>query len=244
MATAFSPLIAHALFLDSTWKDIYWIAFAHNIASFIGVALFYHPEKRNVVAQLEPIWTRFKRYDWLGSFLYVSMLSLIALGLPFGGMTYPWISVGTLLPTFLGVALAITFITWEVLNRRSALSFLPEALMRRVRRYDILLIILFLSSVTDVPGIIWPQEVQILFTQNQIRMGLYDIARGLLGPIFAPLVGYIVQRGYARWWLTFFAVALTIVGGAHATISACFPVIIVLKKRLFPFSVPTPLSSQ
>jgi MFS family permease len=37
-ASAFSPLIAHAFVLH-TWRDIYWVAMAHNIAGLIGVAL-------------------------------------------------------------------------------------------------------------------------------------------------------------------------------------------------------------
>jgi len=221
-ASAFSPLIAHAFVLHTTWRDIYWMAMAHNIAGLIGVALFYHPvklESLNTPEQLAPVGTRLKKFDWPGSTLYVVMLTLVAVGLLFGGSAYPWISVGTLVPAFLGAALICVFAVWEFFNCSNPFAFLPRPLLKKWRSYDTILFALFVSGIGDATTILWAEEVQVLFTQKPVRMGLYGMAHGLAGPVFAPLVGYLVQRGYARWWLTFFVVAFTIVGGAQATIS-------------------------
>ncbi|KAF2815280.1 trichothecene efflux pump [Mytilinidion resinicola] len=218
-ASAFSPLIAHAFVLHTTWRDIYWMAFAHNIAGFIGVFIFYNPEKRKTQLQLESIGTRFKKFDWYGPVLYVVMLTLIAIGLLFGGSAYPWISAGVLTPTFLGVALIFVFAIWEAIHCPSPWAFLPKPLVKEWRTFDTILFALFLSGIGDATTILWSEEVQILYTQKSIPQGLYGMAHGLAGPVFAPLVGYLVQKGYARWWLTFFIIGFTIVGGAQATLS-------------------------
>ncbi|KAI9740901.1 MAG: hypothetical protein M1818_004507 [Claussenomyces sp. TS43310] len=218
-ASAFSPLIAHAFVLNTSWRDIYWLAFAHNIAGFVFVAFFYHPEKQNITEKLEPIWERCKKFDWPGSFLYVTMLTIFACGLLFGGGKYPWISAGTMAPVFVGVALMFTFAIWEFFNSKTELALLPRPLVRKLRTFDVILATMFLSGLLNATAILWPEEIQILFTQKPIRMGLFGMASGLPGAIFAPLVGYVVTRGYHRWWLIFFSIAYTIVVGAQATIS-------------------------
>ncbi|KAF2501585.1 MFS general substrate transporter, partial [Lophium mytilinum] len=222
-ATAFSPLIGHAFVLHTTWRDIYWMAFAHNIAGFIGIAIFYQPEKRRTALQLESIGVRLKKFDWPGHFLYVTMLTLVAIGLLFGGTVYSWDSVGVLLPTFLGVGLIFVFVIWEFFHSRSPWAFLPRPLVTEWRSYSTLLFVLFVSGIGDATSTLWSEEVEILYTTKPITQGLYGMAHGLAGPVFAPLVGYVIQRGFARWWLTFFVVAFMIVGGAQATLSTSSP---------------------
>lgn len=69
-------------------------------------------------------------------------------------------------------------------------------------------------------GVIWPEQIQILYTQEPIKIGLYSIATGASGAIASPIVGKIIAHvNQTRLVLVIAVGLLTLVSGLQAIVS-------------------------
>lgn len=87
-AAGFGPLIAAALTLHSSWRAIYWLAIGLYLFSLIGTFLFYNPHELRY--RETDVGEKLKKFDYLGTFIFLSACSLKTVGLTFGGTVFPW----------------------------------------------------------------------------------------------------------------------------------------------------------
>lgn len=69
-------------------------------------------------------------------------------------------------------------------------------------------------------GVLWPQQIQALYTQNNINIGWYASALGLGGSVFGPIFGWLFMKyrnGHIQ--LPVILGMMTIVSGAQAIVS-------------------------
>lgn len=68
------------------------------------------------------------RLDYIGSVLAVTFLILLLLGLTWGGVTHPWISVAVLVPLILSSVVFAIFLVWE--SKFAALPIVPIRILK------------------------------------------------------------------------------------------------------------------
>lgn len=97
----------------------------------------------------------------------------------------------------------------------------PPILFKTVRAFTLPNMCIFLEGMCYFSGqVIWPEEVESLFTTSSIDVGWYTSALSVGGCIFGPIIGYLNQKyGYARWFLVFCVCGLTLASGLGAVVS-------------------------
>lgn len=92
--------------------------------------------------------------------------------------------------------------------------------MRNWRGFTIVTGVTFLVGILYYSSLIlFPLQVQILFTQDPITIGLYSMALSLGGLIGGITTGLIMDRtDKAKWILVFFAGWLTVTSGVSAIV--------------------------
>jgi hypothetical protein len=112
--------------------------------------------------------------------LLKSGLSLLLAGIGFGGVAAPWVSAQVLAPIFIGAALLVVLCIWEW--KFAAWPFMDRDLFRRGRTFSLVLGVVFVSGMGLYAGTaFWPQQVQLMFTDDPIRIGVLCIAGGAGG---------------------------------------------------------------
>lgn len=205
-----------------------------NCVALALTLFFYHPVNQYITEEGKTKWQQVKSLDWIGVFLFAAGLVLFLLGLSFGGNKYPWFdpypvsycrltlprkSAGTLAPLLIGTVIIFVTGGWEAYTR-NPYAIYPHVVMRNFRGFTIPLGVTFLVGILYYSTLIlWPEEIQVLFTQNSTKVGLYSMALGLGGSLAGLLAGWIFKKfDQARWILLFIVIAMTAVGGAQALV--------------------------
>ncbi|KAF2183900.1 MFS general substrate transporter [Zopfia rhizophila CBS 207.26] len=101
------------------WRHIFWLQAAFQGAVALGFLVAYWPQpvvrkKRSV---MKAIWS----FDPVGSLAYVFGVTLLLLGLNWGGGSYPWKSAYVLAPLIIGILLLAFFGVYEWKGRSDGL---------------------------------------------------------------------------------------------------------------------------
>lgn len=109
---------------------------------------------------------------------------------------------------------------WE-LYTTSVYPLFPRDLFANLRGFTVAVGVTFLVGMLYYStGILWPIQVQVLYSSILIDIGWYAIALGICGAISAPIGGWAMKKyGHARWMFTGFVLILTLVSGLQATVS-------------------------
>lgn len=128
-------------------------------------------------------------------------------------------SAGTLAPLIVGIFIIIVTGVWEAFTR-NPYAIYPHKVMRNYRGFTIPLGVTFLVGMLYYSTLVlWPEEIQVLFTQDLITIGLYSMAFGLGGGLAAPLAGWVFKKfDQGRWILLFIIVTMTALSGAQALV--------------------------
>jgi len=125
-----------------------------------------------------------------------------------------------------GITILVGTIPLEyIVRKRLPRPMFPASVYGKYRQYTVFLPpILLCGLVFSATSTLWPQQVQLLYTQDPIKAGWYISAPPLTGILFAPLYGWILQRfsRHTRWILTFLVGVLTLFSGLQAVISKYF----------------------
>ncbi|KAK9379740.1 trichothecene efflux pump [Kockiozyma suomiensis] len=220
VTSSFGALIAYVMVKHTTWRDIYWFAFSLNASATVLVFFFYKTSQKGIRDEGLTTWQSVKQLDILGFFLFLAGLVLFLLGISFGGNQFPWKSAGTLAPTIIGLVLLIALGVWESYTT-CPFPLFPKAVLKKVRGFTVVIAVVFLvGMVYYSTAVLWPQQVQRLYTTSYIGIGLYSCTLSLSGAVFAPVAGYVfVKLRHARILFTVSVVGLTICAGAQASVS-------------------------
>ncbi|OQU94856.1 hypothetical protein CLAIMM_01147 [Cladophialophora immunda] len=220
LAPAFGPTITFAFTRDGTWRPIFWLPFALDAASLILTFFWYHPIDQYIHEAGKSTWSQLMETDFVGCFFFIAGLVLFLLGLSFGGNKYPWTSAGTLGPLIVGIVRLIFVGLYETYVQLKWPIF-PPSIFRNVRGFTLILTAVFLYGMAlYATAILWPRQVQILYSHDPAVVGWYSGANGFGGFFFSiPLAYCFLKLGHARWQLAFYVAGVTLIGGCQAIVS-------------------------
>ncbi|GAA5917745.1 hypothetical protein JCM6882_001311 [Rhodosporidiobolus microsporus] len=96
VASAAGPLVGGA-FSSFNWRWLFWVNLPLSAAVTAVVMLFMKLKKP------EGTWReKIEKMDWLGNFLFIPSMSVLILGLVWGGSSYPWRSAQVIAPIICG----------------------------------------------------------------------------------------------------------------------------------------------
>lgn len=124
-----------------------------------------------------------------------------------------------------GIALLIVTFFWE-LKTKSPYAIFPRAIFGDVRGFTVVVGVVFLMGMLYYStAVLWPEQVQVLYATEPIKIGAYSAASTLVAIPFAPLMGLFFQRyaRHGRWIFTSWVALVTIICGCQAIVSKFSP---------------------
>ncbi|KAK7894311.1 hypothetical protein LTR67_006072 [Exophiala xenobiotica] len=218
-AGAFGPIMGNAIAYHSTWRWAYWVPFILNCVAFVLVLFFYHPKNQYIREEGKSRLQELADMDWVGFFLCAVGLCLFLLGISFGGNLLPWKSGGTISMIVLGLVLLIACGIYEA-HWDMLFPLFPPVVLGKIRGVTCVLVGTFLFGMLYYStAVLWPQQVQALYTQDLLKIGWYASALGMAGILSSPLFGFLFTFGHARLLFIFIIVIGTVASGCMAIVS-------------------------
>lgn len=95
----------------------------------------------------------------------------------------------------------------------------PPVVLRKIRGVTCVLIGIFLFGMLYYStAVLWPQQVQGLYTQDLIKIGWYASSLGIAGIIASPIFGVLFTLGHARILFFFIILLGTVASGCMAIV--------------------------
>ncbi|EXJ87183.1 hypothetical protein A1O3_04142 [Capronia epimyces CBS 606.96] len=218
-AGAFGPIMGNAIAYHTTWRWAYWVPFILNCVAFVLVLFFYHPKNQYIREEGKSRWQELRDMDWIGFLLCGAGLCLFLLGISFGGNLLAWKSGGTISMIVLGGVLLIACGFYEAYVDMLFPLF-PPVVLGKIRGVTFVLVGTFLFGMLYYStAVLWPQQVQALYTSDLLKIGWYASALGIAGIISSPLFGFLFTFGHARLLFIFIIVIGTVASGCMAIVS-------------------------
>jgi len=220
LAQSFGPVIATVFVKHTSWRSVYWLAFAMNAFAGVLVFFFYHPVNQYIREEGKSVAQQALSLDWAGTFLLISGLVLFLLGVTFGGGQFPWISAGTLAPLIVGFVLLVILGFYESYAKLTYPIF-PPVIFKQVRGFTVVLISVFLvGMIYYATAVLWAEQATVLYTTDPLKVGWYASATGMGGMLFGPPAGYAFQKfGHARIGITITVGLLALFTGVQAIVT-------------------------
>ncbi|OBT95445.2 hypothetical protein VE01_05147 [Pseudogymnoascus verrucosus] len=186
-----ATLLANLMVTNASWRIMYYIAIGYGTFSLVGTACVYFPPK-NPRADGKTKWQQCKELDFMAIFLFVAGLVVFLYGLNSGGTTYPWVSVGTLVPLVLGLTTLLAAFAYDFTVADDPIF--PWYLFKAFRRYSALLVLIFIASmVFYAAAALNAQTILFLHSADPVKIGIYSLPSG-----FAQLVGGAILPAFVH----------------------------------------------
>jgi len=130
------------------------------------------------------------------------------------------VSAGTLAPLLVGALLLIACGFYEALSKPKWPIF-PGSIFRNLRGFTLVQAGVFLYGMSFyATAVLWPTQVQVLYTQKLYPVGWYSGATGFGGLLTSPFIGYFLMRlRHVRYQLMFYVFGLLLISGCQAIVS-------------------------
>ncbi|KAJ9614616.1 hypothetical protein H2200_002753 [Cladophialophora chaetospira] len=225
--STFGSVIAFALVAHLTWRWAFYLGIIINGFALFLVVVFYwppgfiglHPDGKSRIQQI-------KELDFVGLTLFGGGLTTFLVGVSFGGNPYSWRDVHVVAPLLIGgLCVFVAFPLWEVLSSNKIEKLCPPHLFADVRGFVCPLGVVFASGMTLTSlQVLWPQQVQLLFTTVPTIVGWYTVAynaSATVGVVFGgPIFSYLRRTRYQFPFVVFMQVVFI---GLMATVDQHTP---------------------
>lgn len=212
-----SVLWGQLIAYHSTWRYIGLLCGVWNFIGLAMTAMFYFPPPRVNSSGLTRRET-IAQIDFVGGFLSISGMVLFMMGMLWGGyqvwivqskstgyfralivIQYAWTSAHVLVPFFLGLALLVAFVLWEMYGAKYPMF--PRRLRQEPRVLILTLIITAISGANFFSILMfWPTQAFNVYGHDPVGVGVRGIAGGfaILAGACIVLVLLSVLKGHNR----------------------------------------------
>jgi hypothetical protein len=177
------------------WRWCYYISIIYGTVGLIGTAIFYFPPSRPQHDHERSRWQQIKDLDYIGIALYTVGLTILEIGLTWGGSAgHPWTSASTLAPIILGFFTMCACFIYDFTLAREPMF--PPKLLKMTGEFTLLLVIVFVAGMVyfSMSGLS-PQVTLYSFTKDPIQIGITALPSGFgitfFGGIFTLFIGKI-----------------------------------------------------
>lgn len=212
--------VANAL----SWRWGFWITLITASIGALGLTLLYFPPTFDDVHRIDrrTKMQEIRSFDFLGVVLFVGGLTVMLMGMSWGGVTYPWHSAGVIAPIIIGALSLIAFGVWEVYGNLSE-PIVPYKLFLNVRGFTMVLVAEFVGGMLLYSlASLWPVQVAVIY-QSSSSLASWESCTVLLATFVGVIVlGNLLGRiGYARWIFAGAVFFNTVFIGCMAAMSEC-----------------------
>ncbi|ETS77956.1 hypothetical protein PFICI_10018 [Pestalotiopsis fici W106-1] len=202
------------------WRWCYYINIIAVGLAIVLLYLFYNPPTFELLHERKGKREILKRLDYLGIFLWTAGLTLFLMGVSLGGNIYPWASAPVISTIVIGIVLLIILFIWETVANLEYPA-IPVKFFRN-RGFMSLVCCATVGSMTYYSAVLlWPQQVQALFTKDIIEAGWLSCTVGSATALGQICAGAIVKwGGNVRYWIIFSTFAMV---GFVAALAAVTP---------------------
>jgi MFS family permease len=101
----------------------------------------------------------------------------------------------------------------------------PPAVFRKLRGVTVVLVgTFFYGMLYYSTAILWPQQIQALYTTDLVKIGWYASALGIAGITASPIFGFLMTKISAQYLFIFIILNGTIASGCMAIVCKLIPV--------------------
>ncbi|KIW95638.1 uncharacterized protein Z519_04223 [Cladophialophora bantiana CBS 173.52] len=212
---------SYDLVSQSSWRWAYCVSLIINVAALLLILVFYWPpDFLGLRPDGKTRRQQFLELDFIGLLLFGGGLTVFLVGVGFGGNPYPWTSAVVLAPTIIGgISVFVAFPLWELYSPDNIAKLCPPRLMQDVRAVVVPLGVSFTGGMALIStGILWPQQVQRLFTTVPRTVGWYGMATNAAATAGLILAGQAFSTiRKTRYQYIFVVVMMTTFLGLNAT---------------------------
>ncbi|KAK1479764.1 fungal trichothecene efflux pump [Colletotrichum tamarilloi] len=211
--SAFGPFVARK-FVENPNLSWRWCFYVNIIAVGLAIVLlylFYHPPTFELLHDRKTKRELLKELDYLGIFLWTAGLTLLLMGVSWGGVMFPWDSAATISSLVLGVVLLVALFCWEAF---ADLKY-PAIPIKFFANRGFMALMFYYSAV-----LLWPQQVQALYTTDITYGGWLSstvASATALGQVCAG--GIVKWGGNVRYWIIFATFCMVGFVGALASLT-------------------------
>ncbi|KAH9933611.1 iron permease [Epithele typhae] len=187
LASGVGPLVIGALADGSGWRWVFYLNIPIASVSFACVAVFL-----NVKTPPGSVREKLGRVDWIGNFIVIAGTTLALIALTWAGVRFPWNSPHVLAPLVIGMALIVTFFTYEatipaeptvpldLLSHRTALSGYIST---------------FFVGITLISALYYlPVYFQACLGVSPFRSSVDQLSANLFSPLFSIIAGIVIKK--------------------------------------------------
>ncbi|KAI1384229.1 putative siderophore iron transporter [Hypoxylon trugodes] len=215
------PMIARAVLENPNlgWRWCYYLNIIVCSVAIVLLFLFYHPPNFDLLHERKTKMQLLKQLDYVGSFLWTAGLTLLLMGVSWGGSIYPWNSAATISSIVIGVALLVVLFIYEAYAKleypaipvqffanRGFISLVACATVATMSYYSAVLL--------------WPQQVKALYTSDITYGGWISCTVASATAIGQAVGGFFVNiGGNVRYWIIFSTFCMVAFVGACASLT-------------------------
>lgn len=173
-----------------------------SFVTFKATVLLYWPVSRPRGDFDKSRWQQIQELDFIGIFSITGGLTFLTCGLTWGGVTFPWSSVGSILPIVLGFFTLLGGFTYDWTWCKNPMVPLNLFLPTMFSRYLAILIVLFVSGMNfHAMSYLLPLGTSLMFTTDGTEKGIMSLPNMIMqliaGFVF-PLISHKIPQ-YIPW---------------------------------------------
>ncbi|KAK7445002.1 fungal trichothecene efflux pump [Colletotrichum acutatum] len=216
--SAFGPFVARK-FVENPSLSWRWCFYVNIIAVGLAIVLlylFYHPPTFELLHDRKTKRELLKELDYLGIFLWTAGLTLLLMGVSWGGVMFPWDSAATISSLVLGVVLLVALFCWEAF---ADLKY-PAIPIKFFANRGFMALVCCATMFYYSAVLLWPQQVQALYTTDITYGGWLSstvASATALGQVCAG--GIVKWGGNVRYWIIFATFCMVGFVGALASLT-------------------------